>query len=104
MVDVIYIQFELLRPRDVVAAVHLRPTAHARGHVMTMVCLIAIQRKILYYAAGAGPDEGHVSLQYVDKLRQFIDRSRANEFPHLGQAVGHQATSYLMRLARPSSS
>lgn len=86
VLHVINVKLKFLRPRDVVATVHLCPSAHARSHVMTMVLLLTVKRQILHQQR-ARTYERHVALQDVYQLRQLVDRRGTDEPAHFGQSV-----------------
>ena len=85
--DVIDVILKLLCPADVVAAVDLRPTAHSGGDIVAVVLLLAVEREVLHQQR-TGADEGHIALEEVDQLRQFVNRGGADKLAHLGQTVG----------------
>lgn len=92
MVDIPHIELELFGPRDGVAAVALGPASDAWAHVVATGLLGAVERQVLWQQR-PGADKGHVALEHVDELWQFVDRGGAHEAAHTGEAlhVGEQS-------------
>ena len=64
-------QLEPLRPRDRVAAVHLRPAGDAGADVQAPPLALVIARRLLD-EVGARADEAHLPAEDVDELRQLV--------------------------------
>ena len=84
MVHVPDIQLEFPLPGDVVAPVHLRPSRDARPHLVPPELLLGIQGQILGQQR-TWTNQGHVSLQDIEQLGQFIDGQGADYPSHLRQ-------------------
>ena len=91
MIDIPHVELELFGPRDGVAAVALGPASDAWAHVVATGLLGAVERQVLWQQR-PGADKGHVALEHVDELWQFVDRGGAHEAAHTGEAlhVGEQ--------------
>ncbi|MNZ83638.1 hypothetical protein D3C78_1023710 [compost metagenome] len=77
------------RIRLAAPAIHLCPAGNTRLHLVTqhVAADLGAVFLVVRHRMGAWADDGHVAKQHVDELRQFVQRSPANECPHFGNAV-----------------
>ena len=64
----------------------LRPAADARPHLVAAGLLGRVERQILRQQRPR-PNQRHVALQHIDKLRQLVDRRGAHKPPHTRQPL-----------------
>jgi hypothetical protein len=79
VVDIPHVELELLRPRQGVAAMALRPTCDARAYIVTPHLLLTVQREILDEQR-ARANKRHVAFQNIEELRQLVE----TRLPHEG--------------------
>ncbi|MCY1425093.1 hypothetical protein D9M71_408730 [compost metagenome] len=70
-------------------AIHLCPAGNPRLHLMAqhVAANLGAVFLVVRHRMRAWADDGHVAEQYIDELRQLIQRSPANECTHPGNAV-----------------
>ena len=78
MLDVPDVQFELLRPVERVAPIHLRPTGHARADQVATRLPGRVSRQIAEEQR-AWAHKAQVAGQHVPELRQLIETRLAQD-------------------------
>src|SRR6185437_8396306 len=78
VVHVVYVQRELLRPRERVAAVHLRPSGDTRAHCVPALLLGRIERKVLH-EQGTRTDQTHVTPDDIHQFRKLVQTGGAQQ-------------------------
>ena len=72
MVEIIFIEGDFYRNRQVVPAIYLGPTRDARYEHMNAFAGSQLDQIILVEKRRPGTDEAHIPLQDAEQLRQFV--------------------------------
>ena len=84
-VYILNIILEFLFPRDGITTIHLSPPAKARANIVTMFLFFVVTRQI-FYQKRSRADYGHITLQYVEEFRKFVEACAAEELAVAGEA------------------
>ena len=86
MIHIPHIQLEFLLPADGIASMALRPSGDSRADLMSPGLFWTVKGQILRQE-GSRSDQGHITFQHVDELREFVNRSRTDKLPDPGQPL-----------------
>lgn len=86
VVDIPHVKAEFLCPREVVAAVALRPAGNTWAHVVATHLLGGVEGKVLHEQR-TGTDKAHVALEDVPELRKLVERGVAHKGAEPGDSL-----------------